>query len=159
MADVHSPAIRSFNMSRIGGKDTAPEIALRSELHKAGVRFRIHRKDLPGTPDIVLPKARIVVFVHGCFWHRHPGCRFTTSPKTNGTFWTDKFVRTVERDTANIRSLELSGWTVIVAWECDIRRSATEVAHHIRRAMSPAMPASREALGPERVSPCAISTT
>lgn len=146
MADVHSPATRSFNMSRIGGKDTAPEIALRSELHKAGVRFRIHRKDLPGTPDIVLPKTKTVVFVHGCFWHRHPRCRFTTTPKTNEPFWVDKFARTIERDRANIRSLELLGWTVIVAWECDIRRSAVDVANHIMRATSSATPFHGESI-------------
>ena len=90
-------------MSRIRGRDTAPELLVRSALHRAGYRFRLHREDLPGRPDIVLPKYRTVVFVHGCFWHRHKGCRFAYTPKSRVAFWNDKFRRNVERDRRNAR--------------------------------------------------------
>jgi DNA mismatch endonuclease, patch repair protein len=133
VADVHSPAIRSFNMSKIGGKDTAPEMALRSALHRAGRRFRVHRPDLPGRPDIVLPGVRVAVFVNGCFWHRHAECRYSTTPKSNESFWARKFARTVERDRDNMTGLARLGWRVFVAWECDIRRSASAVADDIER--------------------------
>lgn len=134
MTDVHSPAVRSFNMSRIRGKSTKPELALRSAMHSAGLRFRLHRRDLPGTPDIIMPRSKIAVFVHGCYWHRHSDCKFAATPKSNPSFWADKFRRTLERDHENIQSLEMAGWTVIVAWECDISRSAPDVAERIRLA-------------------------
>jgi len=127
MADVHTPAQRSFNMSRIKGKDTKPEIWLRSLLHSAGFRFRLHRKDLPGRPDIVLPGSKVAVFVHGCYWHRHEGCRYTTTPSSNKQFWEQKFSRTIERDAENIVALQDAGWKVVVAWECQLRSNATEV--------------------------------
>ncbi|KAB2735806.1 very short patch repair endonuclease [Brucella anthropi] len=127
MADVHTPAQRSFNMSRIKGKDTQPEIWLRSLLHSAGFRFRLHRKDLPGRPDIVLPGSKVAVFVHGCYWHRHEGCRYTTTPASNTQFWEQKFARTIERDAENIVALQDAGWKVVVAWECQLRSNATEV--------------------------------
>lgn len=127
MADVHTPAQRSFNMSRIKGKDTQPEISLRSLLHSAGFRFRLHRKDLPGRPDIVLPGSKVAVFVHGCYWHRHKGCRYTTTPSSNTQFWEQKFARTIERDAENIVALQDAGWKVVVAWECQLRSNATEV--------------------------------
>ena len=115
-------SVRSRNMAAIRGKDTAPELAVRRILHAMGLRFRLHRKDLPGRPDIVLPKHRTVVFVHGCFWHRHKGCRYTTTPKTRQEFWQSKFAANVERDGRNRTDLQQLGWRVIVVWECELRQ-------------------------------------
>jgi DNA mismatch endonuclease (patch repair protein) len=115
-------SVRSRNMAAIRGKDTAPELAVRRILHAMGLRFRMHRKDLPGRPDIVLPKHRTVVFVHGCFWHRHEGCRYTTTPKTRQEFWQSKFADNVERDSRNSTDLQQLGWRVIVVWECELRQ-------------------------------------
>ena len=114
--------VRSRNMAAIRGKDTAPELAIRRILHAMGLRFRLHRKDLPGRPDIVLPKHRTVVFVHGCFWHRHEDCRHTTTPKTRQEFWQTKFAANVERDRRNQTDLQQLGWRVIVIWECELRQ-------------------------------------
>src|SRR5688572_24692867 len=102
MADKISEARRSWNMSRIRGKNTRPEMLLRSALHRAGFRFRIHRKDLPGRPDIVLPSRRLAIFVHGCFWHRHRGCPNTTTPSTNKEFWLVKFAGNTRRDKQHV---------------------------------------------------------
>ena len=115
-------SVRSRNMAAIRGKDTAPELAVRRILHAMGLRFRLHRKDLPGRPDIVLPKHRTVVFVHGCFWHRHKDCRHTTTPKTRQEFWQTKFASNVERDRRNRTDLQQLGWRVIVVWECELRQ-------------------------------------
>jgi DNA mismatch endonuclease (patch repair protein) len=113
-------ARRSWNMSRIRGCDTGPERAVRSILHRLGYRFRLHQGDLPGRPDIVLPRYKTVIFVHGCFWHRHEGCKFSYTPKTNKQFWQSKFNENIQRDsTANNRLLKL-GWHVITAWECEL---------------------------------------
>lgn len=112
---------RSRNMAAIRGKDTAPELAVRRILHAMGLRFRLHRKDLPGCPDIVLPRHRTVVFVHGCFWHRHEGCRYTTTPKTRQEFWMAKFDSNVFRDRRYQAELNLLGWRVLVVWECELR--------------------------------------
>lgn len=131
MVDVHTKAQRSFNMSRIANRDTAPERALRSALHRAGLRFRLHRRDLPGRPDIVLPSRRLAIFVHGCFWHRHEGCRFTTTPATNAEFWQRKFASNTARDAANVAALESRGWRVFVAWECEVRTSLDAVVARI----------------------------
>jgi DNA mismatch endonuclease (patch repair protein) len=109
---------RSWNMSRIRGRDTQPELVVRSVLHRLGFRFRVHEQGLPGRPDIVLPRHRVVVFVHGCFWHRHRGCRFAYTPKSNGAFWSDKFEHNVARDSRNGRKLRRLGWRVVVVWEC-----------------------------------------
>lgn len=111
-------------MSRIRGKDTRPEIAVRSLLHRMGLRFRLHRRDLPGSPDIVLPGRGPVVFVHGCFWHRHRGCKGTTVPKTRVEFWEAKFARNVERDARNRRDLRRLGWRSLVVWECELKDMA-----------------------------------
>lgn len=113
-------ARRSWNMSRIKGRNTAPEVQVRSILHSLGFRFRLHRKDLPGKPDIVLPKRGTVVFVHGCFWHRHQECKNCTNPKTNEDFWQTKFDGNVARDRKNAKSLREMGWKVIVVWECEL---------------------------------------
>lgn len=121
MADRISEEHRSWNMSRIRGRDTKPEIAVRSMLHRLGYRFRVNRRDLPGKPDIVLPKYRTVVFVHGCFWHRHPGCKYSYTPKSRVEFWADKFRKNVERDRRVRNELERLGWHVEVVWECELR--------------------------------------
>lgn len=133
MSDVHTPEQRSFNMSRIRGADTKPEILLRSLLHRAGFRFRKNVRSLPGTPDIVLPKYRTVIFVHGCFWHRHEGCRFATSPKSNVTFWQEKFAATVQRDRRNEDWLRAEGWSVITVWECAIKSDPKAILERIQR--------------------------
>jgi DNA mismatch endonuclease, patch repair protein len=108
-------------MSRIRSKDTKPEIAVRSLLHRMGYRFRLHRRDLPGKPDIVLPKHRTVVLVHGCFWHRHKGCKYAYIPRSRVDFWEKKFAENVERDNRNRKDLRREGWKVIVVWECQLR--------------------------------------
>jgi DNA mismatch endonuclease, patch repair protein len=118
--DSLSPERRSWNMSRIRGKDTRPELRVRSLLHKLGFRFRLNRKDLAGKPDIVLPKYRAAIYVHGCFWHRHQECRFAYTPKSNLSFWTNKFDRTIERDAEVSNKLEQDGWKQIVVWECEL---------------------------------------
>lgn len=120
MADIVDKATRSRMMSRIGGKNTSPEVAVRRFLHREGLRFRIHRRDLPGRPDVVLPRYRTVVFVHGCFWHRHAGCRYATTPSTNVAFWEKKFGQNVTRDARNLRELRRLGWRTIVIWECNL---------------------------------------
>lgn len=118
-------------MSRIKGRDTGPELRLRSLLHRAGFRFRLHANDLPGKPDIVLPKYRTAIFVHGCFWHRHEGCRNATSPSTRTEFWQEKFHGTVERDKRNMAALETAGWTVITVWECDLKADADRLVQQL----------------------------
>ncbi len=118
--DIKSPKARSLNMAAVRSKNTKPEIAVRKLLHAAGYRFRLHSKDLPGSPDIVLPKLKTVVFVNGCFWHRHPGCRFAAVPATRSDFWIHKFEENVQRDKRNYDLLRTLGWRVIVIWECEI---------------------------------------
>ena len=108
-------------MSRIGPKNTAPEIAVRRILHRLGARFRLHRRDLPGKPDIVLPGRNLILLVHGCFWHRHKGCKYAYTPKTRAEFWSAKFNRNVARDGAVRQELTKLGWRVRVIWECDTR--------------------------------------
>lgn len=117
--DSLSAQKRSWNMSRIRGRNTAPEKTVRSALFKAGLRYRINVPDLPGKPDIVLKKYSIVVFVHGCFWHRHPGCRLAYMPKTHVRFWQTKFDHNVERDVQVMNQLELLGWRCLTIWECE----------------------------------------
>lgn len=107
-------------MSRIKAKDTKPEILVRTFLHKHGFRFRIHRADLPGKPDIVLAKYKTVIFVHGCYWHRHQGCKNATTPKTRKDFWEKKFEANIERDKRKIFELISAGWNVIIIWECEV---------------------------------------
>lgn len=121
-SDVLSPAERSALMSRIRGKDTTPERAVRSMVHGLGYRFRLHGRDLPGRPDLVLPRLRTVIFVHGCFWHRHARCRYATTPATRRAFWLEKFERNVERDRRTAAALRRLGWSVITVWECQLRR-------------------------------------
>lgn len=118
MTDIVDRATRSRMMSGIRGRDTKPEIIVRKYLHATGLRFRLAPKNLPGKPDIVLPKYRTVVFVHGCFWHRHARCRYATVPATNKLFWTEKFETNIKRDHRVQQQLRREGWQVLVIWEC-----------------------------------------
>lgn len=121
MTDLFSRRKRSAIMARIGGKDTAPEIKIRRLLHALGYRFRLHRKDLPGTPDIVLPRHCKVIFVHGCFWHGHPRCRRATLPTTNINFWQMKIGNNKKRDNRAQRQLRAMGWKLLVVWQCHMK--------------------------------------
>jgi DNA mismatch endonuclease, patch repair protein len=112
---------RSWNMSRVRNKNTKPELLVRSLLHRNGYRFRLHKEGLPGRPDIVLPKFKAVIFMHGCFWHRHKGCSDATTPKTRTDFWQNKFSKNVERDKFVNKELRKMGWKVIVVWECELK--------------------------------------
>lgn len=121
--DIVDASTRSRMMSAITGRNTKPEITVRRFLHARGYRFRLHRKDLPGRPDIVLPKWKSCIFVHGCFWHRHPNCRYATTPKTRPEFWTKKFRENVDRDRRNLEALNAAGWTCHIIWECELKES------------------------------------
>lgn len=118
-------------MSRIRGINTKPELAVRSMLHRMGYRFRIANKTLPGRPDIVLPKYRAVIFVHGCFWHRHPGCKYAYMPKSRLDFWGPKFEGNVMRDKNNLSLLRKAGWLPIVVWECEVKYHADAVLRKV----------------------------
>ena len=115
------PAARSLLMAKIGSKNSRPEMAVRRAAHNLGYRFRLHRRDLPGTPDLTFPRLRKAIFVHGCFWHRHPGCSRTTTPKTRTDFWTKKFRENLERDRRVQRELAEMGWQVLVIWGCETK--------------------------------------
>lgn len=122
MTDIVSKKKRSEMMSGIKGRDTKPEIKVRSVLHGMGYRFRLHVKDLPGKPDIVLRRLKTVVLVHGCFWHRHRGCKLAYCPKTRKSFWMEKFDSNIRRDRLVTKQLKQLGWAVIVVWECDLKK-------------------------------------
>lgn len=122
MADIVGRETRSRMMAGIRGKDTQPELEVRRVLHARGYRYRLHAKDIPGRPDLTLPKYRAVIFVHGCFWHRHEGCRFTTSPSTRPEFWQSKFAANVRRDKLVREALIKTGWRVASLWECALRK-------------------------------------
>lgn len=121
MADVHSPETRSYNMSRIRGKDTKPEEMVRKYLFSKGLRYRKNVKDLPGSPDIVLSKYRTCLFVNGCFWHKHEGCKYFVWPKNNAEFWKAKINGNVARDRRQQQALIAMGWNVLVIWECELK--------------------------------------
>ena len=121
MADVHSPETRSYNMSRIKGKDTKPEMIVRKFLFSKGFRYRLHVKSLPGKPDIVLPKYKTVIFIHGCFWHGHDGCKYFVVPKTRTEWWLNKIIGNISNDNRNNELLKLEGWRVLIIWECDLK--------------------------------------
>lgn len=132
MVDIVDKATRSRMMAGIGGKNTRPEMAVRKHLFAAGFRYRLHRRDLPGRPDIVLPKYKTVIFVHGCFWHRHAGCRFAATPATHAQFWQEKLDGNVKRDRRSARALRAAGWRVLRVWECrtgpkDLERLVADV--------------------------------
>lgn len=126
MADVHEPETRSYNMSQISGKDTKPEMIVRKFLHANGFRYRLHVKDLPGKPDLVLPKYNSVIFVHGCFWHAHDGCKYFKIPQTRTEWWKEKLYGNKERDEKHISQLEELGWNAIVIWECELKPKKRE---------------------------------
>lgn len=127
MTDVVSTEVRSRMMSGIRGKNTRPELRLRRFLHKLGYRYRVHDRSLPGTPDIVMPRFRVVILVHGCFWHRHVSCKFATTPRTNAEFWQKKFASNVERDRLAVEQLMADRWKVIVIWECSLKDADAEL--------------------------------
>ena len=118
-------------MARIKGKDTKPETLLRSLLHRRGFRFRIHDKRLPGKPDVVLPRYKTVIFVNGCFWHRHTGCKYAYTPKTRQEFWLKKFNGTIRRDQENEKLLKERGWNVFVVWECELNKDSDNIINKI----------------------------
>lgn len=124
--DVHSRSTRSYNMSQIKGKNTKPEILIRKFLHGRGFRFRIHYSKLPGKPDIVLPKYKVVIQVNGCFWHGHNECKYFILPKTRTDWWKDKIDRTIEKDAINNAELKNEGWRVLTIWECQLKKDKIE---------------------------------
>jgi len=126
MTDVHSKETRSYNMSRIRSKDTKPEMLVRKFLHAIGFRFRLHVKDLPGKPDIVLLKYKTVIFIHGCFWHSHEDCKLNRVPKDNQAYWVPKLSRNVSNDKRNENELISQGWKVITVWECNLKKNKIE---------------------------------
>ena len=121
MADVHTPEQRSFNMSRIKGKDTKPEMLVRKFLHANGFRYKLHDKKLAGKPDIVLPKYKTVIFVHGCFWHGHKGCKYFTIPKTRTEWWQNKIEGNIANNVKAIKALKKEGWKIINIWTCNLK--------------------------------------
>ncbi len=131
MTDILSPEQRSLVMSRVRGGDTKPELILRSGLHRLGIRFTLANRRLPGQPDLVFPKYRSVAFVHGCYWHRHPGCKDATTPKSNTEFWARKFAENVERDRRAQERLIAAGWRVMVVWECQLVRQTCETIRKV----------------------------
>lgn len=128
MADKLNTQQRHHCMSRIRGKDTKPELLVRKGLHARGFRFRLQDRNLPGRPDIVLPKYGVAIMVNGCFWHRHRGCQYATKPRSNVEFWETKIARNKHRDEVTSAHLEALGWTVIVVWECELRGKETAEA-------------------------------
>lgn len=141
--DTITPEHRSWNMSRIRSSNTKPERRVRSMLHRLGYRFRLHRKDLPGRPDIVLPGRRTVVLVHGCYWHRHDGCRYAYTPKSNQEFWEAKFKENTTRDGRQNEQLNKLGWNVITVWECQTN-NVDELAQLLTKEIPPLPPPSHQ---------------
>lgn len=130
MSDTLTPKARSDQMRRIRGRDTKPELAVRRTLHRMGYRFRLHRRDLPGSPDIVLPRLRTVIFVHGCFWHQHAGCRLARLPRSRLDYWLPKLARNAARDAEAMEALAKQGWSALVVWECEAAES-DELRDHL----------------------------
>jgi len=126
MADVHSKETRSYNMSRIKSKDTKPEMVVRKFLHKNGFRYRLHVKDMPGKPDIVLPKYKTVIFVHGCFWHGHEECKYYVVPKTRTEWWLNKINGNISNDIMAEINLKTAGWKIIKIWECELKKESLD---------------------------------
>ena len=133
MVDTVDRQTRSRIMASVRGRDTRPEMFVRRGLHRLGFRFRVDSRDMPGSPDLKLTRHRAVIFVHGCFWHRHDGCRYASMPRSNVDFWVEKFTRNVERDRENERQLLKMGWRVIVVWECTLRRRNVDRARPIEQ--------------------------
>ena len=126
MADVHDKATRSYNMSQIKGKDTKPEMLVRRFLHANGYRYRLHVKGLPGKPDIVLPKFKTIIFIHGCFWHGHEGCKYATIPKTRAQWWQNKINTNIANDQKAIAALKNDGWKLITLWTCKLKSNTLD---------------------------------
>lgn len=122
MADNHSKEVRSYNMSRIGSKDTKPEVLVRKYLFAKGFRYRKNDKRFPGKPDIILPKYKTAIFINGCFWHKHEGCKCFVWPKSNVDYWKPKIERNVKRDEENYQKLKNLGWKIVVVWECELNK-------------------------------------
>ena len=146
--DVVNQMTRSKMMSGIRGKNTQPELKVRRFLHAHGYRFRLHRKDLPGNPDIVLPKLMTCIFVHGCFWHRHSDCRYSTYPSTRIEFWNEKFQKNVERDERQQAALKAMGWFVLIVWECELKGEGTVLTDLLKKldAINKTIPPRRKKL-------------
>ena len=123
MADVHTREVRSYNMSQIRSKNTKPELVVRKYLFAKGFRYRLHSKNLPGKPDIVLPKYRTAIFVHGCFWHGHEGCKYFVVPKTKTEWWQKKIDRNKEIDVESVKKLKADKWKIIILFECELKKS------------------------------------
>lgn len=136
MSDKLTPEKRSWNMSRIKGKDTKIEVEVRKYLFSKGYRFRKNDKRYPGKPDIVLPKYHVAIFVHGCFWHRHEGCKDATIPKTRTEFWLEKFDKNVKNDQIKQEKLRELGWKVIVIWECELKRSFQKTMDKVEKELT-----------------------
>jgi len=126
MADVHEPEVRSYNMSQIKGKDTKPELLVRKYLHSKGFRFRLHDNRLQGKPDVVLRKYHTLIFIHGCFWHGHEGCKYFVVPKTRTSWWLHKINRNKEKDFESYTALQKEGWKIITIWECELKKDKKE---------------------------------
>ncbi len=127
MADVHSKEVRSYNMSQVKGKDTKPELLVRRFLFSNGLRYRLYDKKLSGKPDIVLPKYKTVIFIHGCFWHGHENCKYSTLPKTRTQLWSDKIEGNKQRDKNNIEQLINKGWNVLIVYGCELKKDKQEL--------------------------------
>jgi DNA mismatch endonuclease (patch repair protein) len=130
--DVHTPKQRSYNMSRIKGKNTRPELLVRKWLWSSGYRYRLHRKDLPGKPDIIFSQQKKALFVHGCFWHKH-NCRFFKWPQTNREFWKKKINKNIRRDQKNYHALNADGWSYLIIWECQVKDENSELISQLKR--------------------------
>lgn len=135
MADVHEPEVRSYNMSQIKGKNTKPEIEVRRFLHSKGFRFRIHYNILPGRPDIVLPKYKTVIFINGCFWHGHTGCKYFKLPETRADWWKKKIFETKKRDKRKYAELKKSDWKVLIIWECEIKHKKEQILESLLKSL------------------------
>jgi DNA mismatch endonuclease, patch repair protein len=134
--DTVNRQTRSRIMASVPQRNSKPEVCLRRELFRRGYRYRLHVKSLPGTPDVVLPKFKLLIFIHGCFWHRHSGCRLTTNPSTRSAFWNAKFLANVQRDDRKRLQLRKLGWKSVVVWQCEIQRSTRAAADKIDRTVN-----------------------
>ena len=146
MTDVLTKEQRHLNMSHIRGKDTSIEVKLRKALFARGFRFRKNVGKMIGKPDIVLPKYKTVIFIHGCFWHRHPGCRYASTPKTRRDFWEEKFNRNIQRDKHQAEELINAGWHVLVVWECELKQDLPGVVNELEKIMKYMIPATSKKL-------------
>ena len=146
MTDVLTKEQRHLNMSHIRGKDTSIEVKLRKALFARGFRYRKNVGKMIGKPDIVLPKYKTVIFIHGCFWHRHPGCRYASTPKTRRDFWEEKFNRNIQRDKHQAEELINAGWHVLVVWECELKQDLPGVVNELEKIMKYMIPATSKKL-------------